>query len=116
MAGSLRIGGMVAGMLTGEKIIEGPTDVGKAIVGTVTDVELAAGDNTITVPKEAVHVLIVFPFASSPSEVKIRTNKNGADAGLPVAASGFVKWPIVAGTTSLIINGAVTGTTELTFV
>ncbi len=116
MAGSLNVGGLVAGMLTGEKIITGPTDVGKAIVGTITDVELIAGDNTIAVPKEAVHVLIVFPFAASPGEVKIRTSKNSGDAGLPVAASGFVKWPIVSGTTSIIINGAVTGTTELTFI
>jgi hypothetical protein len=116
MAGSLTIGGLMAGMLTGEKVIGPITIAGKIIVGSITDVELAAGDNTVAVPKEATAALIAFPFASSPPEVKIRTSKNAGDAGLPTAATGFFVVPLVSGTTSLIINGAVTGVTELSFV
>jgi len=92
------------------------TMVGTTVIGQITDVPLSAGDNTIPVPLGAVAVLIVLPTAGV-SELKIRTNLNPSDGGLPIGTSGFDVFSLYPGTTALIINaaGAVTGI-ELSFI
>ena len=116
MAGTMTIGGSAPGLLTGTKTIGPITDVGTAVVGTVTDVTLSSGDNTITVPSGATHVLIELP-ATNTVTLKVRSNLNSSDGGMPVGPTGFVKLPLPAGTTSVIINAAsTTGAIEATFI
>jgi hypothetical protein len=91
---------------------------GKTVIGDRWAQELAAGDNTFAVPKEATAVLIVFPFVLEAGEVKIRTNLDALDGGLPVPAAGYVVFPLLASVTSLVLHvvaGGV-GVTELTFI
>jgi hypothetical protein len=117
MSGSLTIGGMVAGLQSGSKIIAGPTMAGNTIIGTITDRELITGDNSFEVPKEAAAVLIVFPFVIEAGECKIRTNLDSADAGLPVPSSGFVAFPLLKTVTSIILHSSgSTGVVELSFI
>lgn len=116
MAGTLTVGGLAAGLLTGVKQIGPLTDIGTAVIGTVTDLTLAAGDNAIAVPSGATHVLIELP-ASSTVPLNLRTNLNPGDGGLPFGPSGWLKVPLVSGTTSLIINAASSGgVIEATFI
>lgn len=116
MAGTLTVGGLASGLLTGQKIIGPLTDTGSATVGQVTDLSLASGDNTLSVPAGATHVLIELP-ATNALELKIRSNLNASDGGLPIGPTGWVKVPLFTGTTSLIINAAgSTGTIEATFI
>lgn len=116
MAGTLTVGGLAAGLLTGEKVIGPITDTGAAVIGQVTDMSLASGDNTISVPVGATHVLIVLP-ATNALELKIRTNLNSGDAGMPLGPTGWVKFPLYAGTTQVIINApGSTGPLEATFI
>jgi hypothetical protein len=116
MAGTLTIGGLAAGLLTGQKVIGPVTMTGSAVIGTVTDLTLASGDNTIAVPAGATAVMIELP-ASSVVELKLRTNLNSSDAGTPFGPSGFVVLPVYSGTTSLIVNAASGGgTIEASFI
>ena len=116
MAGTLTINGLAAGLVTGEKIIGPITDSGSAVVGQITDLTLSSGDNTVTVPTGATHVLIVVGSTNT-VQLKLRTNLNSGDGGTPFGPTGFVKWPLYTGTTSLIINAASGGATiELSFI
>lgn len=116
MAGTLTVGGLAAGLLTGEKVIGPLTDTGSAVVGQIIDIPLASGDNTISVPTGATHVLIELP-ATNALQLKIRTNLNSGDAGMPIGPTGWVKLPLYTGTTSVIINAAgSSGVAEATFI
>jgi|ERR1700733_2830184 len=116
MAGSLTISGLEAGLLTGQKTIGPITMTGSSVIGQITDLPLVAGDNTITVPSGSSEILIVLP-ATNTVELKIRTNLNSGDAGMPLGPTGFVTWPIFTGTTSVIVNAAsTTGMIEATFI
>jgi hypothetical protein len=55
------------------------TAIGSTLVGP-----LKAGDNRYEVPSEAVAALIFPPSPNGP-ELRVRTNRNEADAGLPVS-------------------------------
>lgn len=116
MAGTLTISGMAAGLLTGQKTIGPITMTGNQVIGQITDLTLAAGDNTIQVPSGATAVLIELG-ATNTSELKLRTNLDNTDGGAPFGPTGFVVWPLYTGTTSLIINAASSGgTIELSFI
>ena len=116
MAGNLTIAGLAAGLLTGQEVIGPITDTGSATIGQITDLTLASGDNTLTVPTGATHVLIVLPPANV-VQLKLRSNLNIGDAGMPIGPTGFVKLPLYTGTTSLIINAASsTGAVEAKFI
>lgn len=116
MAGSLTIGGSSQGLLSGSKTIGPLTLEGNAIVGEILDVPLKAGDNTILVPEGATAVLVALPTANGVA-LKIRTNLNAGDAGLPISPVGYMVLTIAAGVTSLIVNAAApTAAIELSFI
>lgn len=116
MAGTLTIAGTAPGLLTGQKTIGPVTMTGASVIGTVTDLTLASGDNTIAVPAGATAVMIELP-ATGTVQLKLRTNLNAADGGTPFGPTGYVVWPVYTGTTSLIINAAsATGAIEASFI
>jgi len=116
MAGTLTLSGLAAGLLTGEKVIGPLTDTGTAVVGQIQDLTLASGDNTLTVPTGATHIAIQLPATNSLT-LKIRTNLNSSDGGMPIGPTGFVKLPLPSGTTSVIVNANGTGgAIEATFI
>ena len=59
MAGTLNIGGMAVGMLTGSKIIGPVTILGSIPECPITTIVLASGDNTIAVPTGATAFMFV---------------------------------------------------------
>lgn len=105
MAGTLTITGLAAGLLSGEKVIGPLTLTGSAVVGTILDEPLAAGDNTIAVPSGATAALVVLPSGNT-SALKLRTSANPADTGVPFGPTGWLVLPIASGVSSLIINAA----------
>lgn len=116
MAGQLTIGGMVAGLLSGGKTIGPLTMQGNQTVGEILDVSLKAGDNAIAIPEGATAVLIACPLTNG-VQVKLRTNLNAGDAGLPLALTGYAVLAIAPGVTSLILNAAsATSAFELSFI
>jgi hypothetical protein len=116
MAGTLTVSGLAAGLATGEKVIGPVTDTGTAVVGQITDLTLASGDNTLAVPSGATHVLIVLP-ANNAVTIKVRSNLNSSDGGMPIGLTGWVKVPLPSGTTSVILNAASSaGAVEATFI
>lgn len=110
MAGTLTITGMSAGLPAGE-IITGPvTMTGSSLVGALQSATLAVGDNTFQVPAGSVAVAI-FPGEAPAATVKVRTNLNSGDAGLPVApypGLGWVSFPLPTGVTSVVLNASQT--------
>lgn len=116
MAGQLTLGGKAEGP-TGQIDVGPTTMTGANVIGAVDSLELAAGDNTISVPTGAVAAVVVFTAIYEGPEVKLRTNLNSTDAGLPIQGQGFAVLPLVAGTTSLILHStASTGLVGLTFI
>lgn len=117
MAGSFTISGMSAGLASGSKIIGPNTMPGGSIVGEILDATLATGDNTFTVPTGAVAVAVFLP-STNVAAIKVRTNLDSGDAGLPVNPSGpWFAWPLMIGTTSLILNAASGGAVvEITYI
>ena len=118
MAGTLTVVGMSAGLASGSKTIGPVTVTGSSVIGEILDVALNPGDNTFAVPSGAVAVLIV-PPSTSTAALKVRTNLNSTDGGLPVAAGdpfGPYSFRGLA-VTSLIVNssGSVAAV-ELTFI
>lgn len=61
MSGTFTIGGLAAGLSSGQKIIGPLTITGNEALGQVTDILLAMGSNTVPVPTGAYAVLIVPP-------------------------------------------------------
>jgi hypothetical protein len=110
MSGTLTLTGMSAGLPAGE-IISGPvTMTGTSLVGAVNSAALAVGDNTFQVPAGAIAVAI-FPGEAPAATIKVRTNLNSGDAGLPVApypGLGWVAFPLPTGVTSVIVNASQT--------
>jgi hypothetical protein len=117
MAGAITLGGEAAGLLSGAKQIGPSTMVGKAIIGTVTDLTIASGDNTVSVPTGAAAVAIIFSLIYEAPEVKVRTNLDALDGGLPMPAQGWMAFPLLAGVTSIILHSTSgAGSAELTFI
>jgi hypothetical protein len=117
MAGAITLGGEASGLLSGAKQIGPSTMSGNAIVGQITDLPLAPGDNTVIVPAEAGAVAIIFSLVYEAPEVRVRTNLDALDGGLPVPAQGWMAFPLLAGVTSLVLFSALNaGTAELTFI
>ena len=119
MGGTLTVTGMSAGLLTGEKVIGPITITGNSAIGTIIDAALSSGDNSFAVPTGAVAVLINLGLGPTPT-VKVRTNLNTGDGGLeiaPFASIGWAVFPLVSGTTTLILNasGALSAV-ELSFI
>jgi hypothetical protein len=117
MAGQFTIAGLAAGLASGAKTIGPNTITGGSAIGQISDLILVTGDNTFTVPAGATAVA-VFISTTNTSAIKFRTSANAADAGLPINPAGpWIAWPLVAGTTSVIINAASGGASvELNFI
>ena len=107
MAGQIVITGASPGEPAGQRWFGPLTINGSTTIGESLYVALSSGDNTFTVPTGAVAALIVPPTGNT-TVLKVRTNANSADAGLPLYAGAlpFVyPFPATA-PTSLIINAA----------
>jgi len=117
MSGSLTIGGS-ATEPAGERII-GPLQIqGNQVVGETLAVPLASGDNTFAIPAGAVLALIIPPQNNSVA-LKVRTNLNSGDAGLPISPTNPMPYPFPAtAPASLIItaSGVVTAPLSIVFI
>lgn len=119
MASQLTISGMSAGLNSGTVQIGPITYSPTNSMCERFVLNLASGDNTVTVPPLASAVLIVVPNTSN--TIKVRTSIDSGDAGVQVAGgtAGFPVFLPFTGLspTSVIINagGTVNGV-ELTFV
>lgn len=108
--GTLSVMGAVAGMATGQTVIGPITTTGNNIVGDTLPINLASGDNTFAVPSGATKVLINLGQGVGVA-VKVRTNLNSGDAGLPIGPYSNVGWTafdLVSGVTSIILNAGAT--------
>jgi hypothetical protein len=114
MAGTLTVSGLVAGLVSGEKVIGPETMVGATTIGQIDDVVLISDDNTVVVPSGAVAVVIVFP-SSNAAACRLRSSGDASDAGLPVGPQGFAAFP-VAGLSSLILSASGSGACEISFI
>lgn len=119
MAGTLTVSGMAAGLVSGEKLIGPVTTTGDNVIGQIDDATLNSGDNTFSVPSGAIKVAIFLSSAPAVT-VKIRTNLNSADAGLPIAPVSGTPWfvmDLVTGVTEIILNSSGSlPEVELTFI
>lgn len=115
MSGSLTIGGYAEGP-TGQIDVGPVTMTGSNVIGQVDSFELALGDNTVGVPHGAVAVVVVFTAIYEGPEVKLRTNLNPLEAGLPMTGQGFAVIPLTTGTTSLILHSTATTAVGITFI
>ena len=102
MAGSLTLGGMVAGLPSGNMDF-GPASVnGKRTIGDVIEVLLEANvDYVVKIPSEAKQWAVFFVTASSAAEIKVGSNLVTTTNGMPVAAQGFASNPVPSGMTEL---------------
>src|SRR5580704_3688221 len=114
MAGQMTLGGKSEGP-AGQIGIGPMTVTGTTALSESETLELASGDNTITVPKGAVSAALFFTTIEGP-EVKLRTNLNLAEAGLPILGQRFAVIPLTCATTSLILHAASTTTVGVTFI
>lgn len=118
MAGTFTVTGLSAGLGTGSKTVGPITITGSNIVGGISDATLNSGDNTFTVPPNAVAVYVYFPAANT-ATLRIRTSLNSGDTGLPVAAGdpfGPYSFRGLSPTTVIInASGSVVGV-ELSFI
>ena len=114
MAGQWNISYLSAGLPGGGQINGTTTIVGTSVVGEELFVTLSAGDNTIAVPTGAITVSIV-PPSTNAQALKVRTNANSGDAGLPISATDpfgpYCFRGVSPAVTSIIINagGTVSG-------
>lgn len=119
MAGQWNVSCLSAGLPGGMQINETTTLIGGAVVGEVLSLTLSSGDNTIAVPPGAISVQII-PPAINTQTLKVRTNANSGDAGLPIAAGD--QWGphsfrgVTPAVTSIILNagGTIAGV-QVTF-
>ncbi|MGP8180856.1 MAG: hypothetical protein ACLP1E_08775 [Acidimicrobiales bacterium] len=117
MSGTINIGGLAQGMLSGSKIIGPLTILGSNAECPILALTLAAGDNTIAVPTGTVAVVIV-PGAGV-AGVKYRTVF--ADSGTYISPTNptVIAFDAANTPTSFYLNVASPGTgitSEITFI
>lgn len=106
--GTLTIGGMSAGLLSGELAVGPVTTTGINQIGAVIPIGLVEGDNVIDMPTGASAVAVFLPQSPS-GAVTFRTSANSGDAGLPIAPFSGVPWfkcDLVTGATTVILHAA----------
>ena len=116
--GSVTVDGSVTGQLTGTRTIGPLTLTSSAAQAQTTQVVLASGANTITVPSTSC-VCAVIAFAAASTVTKILKGVTG-DTGVAISTTGFVVLTWVSGSApaSFVItcSGADTGnTTEIAY-
>ena len=108
--------GLFEGLPTGSRNIVTDEVVNTNPPFGVIQVELATGDNTITIPVNATAVLINFPSTST----AVKTLKGDAgDVGLVIGTTGWLFFPIdIATSPTFILNSDIDDTglqTEIMF-
>lgn len=110
--GSVSISGSVTGLPTGSKTVGPITISSAAAVGQQTDLVLASGDNTITVPSTATAAIVVFASASTTTK---KIKGVAGDTGITLAKTGkFVLQFDTTPPASFIINSSVADTGNTT--
>lgn len=115
--GTLTVSGMSASEPAGQRTFGPLTIQGTQVIAESLWVPLASGDNTFAVPASATAVMIIPPLLGTVA-IKLRTNLNAADVGLPLNTGQlpFVyPFPAVI-PTSLIINAAGAQVTPISIV
>jgi len=119
MASSLTVTGSSTGEPAGSRTFGPLTITNMLTVGESFSVALLSGDNSFTVPANSVAV-VVLPPANNSVVLKLRTNANSGDGGLPIAPGALpTVYPFPApAPTSLIVNAAssVTGAVTIAFI
>jgi len=107
MAGSLTVTGTSTGEPAGSRTFGPITITNSQTVGESFSVALSSGDNAFAVPSGAVAALIIPPAGNS-VVVKLRTNQNNSDTGLPIYPAALpTVYPFpTSAPTSLIVNAA----------
>lgn len=111
MSGTLTLTGMAAGLPSGEQILGPVTMTGVSIVTGLEGANLAVGDNAFPIPAGSLvtAVAIFLGTGGVAATVKLRTNLNSGDAGLPItpfSSIGFAAFPLSPGTTEVILNAS----------
>ena len=113
MAGTLGISGTQTGIPEGSKTLSASITMGS--VGAVTDVVLASGANTVTVPAGAVGCMIVPPSGNT---VALTLKGVAADTGIAISATApcLLTFP-ASPPASFVLSAAsaTTGSTEISF-
>ena len=100
---SLQLTGSVADLPTGSKAITVPILQVASAVGTITDIALISGDNTITVPTGASRAVILFPDANTSV---VRLKDNVGDTGIALATTGWIVLSFNSTQTLFVLNAA----------
>jgi hypothetical protein len=87
MAGTITVTGASSSEPTGQRVL-GPSVIqGRQVIGETLAISLTAGDNTVTIPANAVAAWIQAPINGN-ATISVRTNLNSTDAGLPINETG----------------------------
>lgn len=86
MAGQWTVSYLSSGLAGGGQVSGSSTLIGASTVGETLLLNLAAGDTTVAVPPGAISVQVV-PPSTNASTLKLRTNANSGDGGLPLSAT-----------------------------
>jgi len=121
MAGTITIGGSSGGLPSGYKVIGPLTVTGSTSIGTIYDLALVTGDNTVAVPLGAVACLIVPPVGNTYDLTVTANYGDGPDpsTGLGISGNRPSVWSFRAtAPTSIILNSPsdVVGNTEVSFI
>jgi len=109
VSGTLTLGGMSAGLVSGEKVLGPVTMTGSNTVGQITDASLSSGDNVFTLPPSGAVAVAILLGQAPAVTVTYRTNLDSGDTGAPIApVSGvaFAVLPLPTGVTEIILNAS----------
>ncbi len=101
--GVLNLSGSVGGLLTGAKSIVVPQIVSQMAVGSITDVNLVLGDNTINIPVNATSAVISFPVTNTQT---VTLKGVGGDTGIKLNGKTWSVISLDPTQTSFILNAA----------
>jgi len=100
---TLQLTGSVAGLPTGSKAITVPTLQVSNAVGSITDLSLLSGDNTVSIPTGATRAVVLIPDTNT---TLVRLKGIVADTGIAIAKTGWSVLSFDAVQTSFVLNAA----------
>jgi hypothetical protein len=106
MGSAVTLTGLDTTAPAGQRTFGPVTTVGTVVIGETLAIPLVMGDNTVSVPVQAVGVIVAPPTISSIS-VTFRTNLNASDVGLPISALApfYYNFPLTI-PTSIILHAS----------
>jgi len=116
MASSITISGVKPGVGAGPQTIGPLTITANASIGAVTDIVLASGANTITVPAGSTAMVIVPPTTNTQT---LTLKGVTGDTGVPLSPTqpSVISFPASAPSTVVLTAGALfSGITEISFI